>query len=381
MSLGTPPPGVPAAYEPRRRGRGKAPALAVHNLTKRFGNVTALADAHLEVFSGEIHAVLGENGAGKSTLVKLVYGYYRPDAGHTLMHGERRQIESPGEARRAGIGMVFQNFTLVPAFTVLENIALSEPERGPRLNRSALKAKILELSEQYGLSVDPDARVRDLSVDERQRVEILKVLSISPEVLILDEPTSVLTPAEVQGLIEVLRRLRDDGYALILISHKLQEVFACADWVTVLRGGSVADSGPPSDLDQDAVVRLMLGERAEQAAELQVEPREHGAAVIELDDVTVRSADGRLPLDGVSLAVHEGEITGIAAVAGNGQAELANAILGVAELEGGASASGGATTRARRWPTGSSRGWSRSSPRTRWSRAQCPRCRSPTTCC
>ena len=184
------------------------------------------------------------------------------------MHGERRQIESPGEARRAGIGMVFQNFTLVPAFTVLENIALSEPERGPRLNRSALKAKILELSEQYGLSVDPDARVRDLSVGERQRVEILKVLSISPEVLILDEPTSVLTPAEVQGLLEVLRRLRDDGYALILISHKLQEVFACADWVTVLRGDSVADSGPPSDLDQDAVVRLMLGERAGQAAEL-----------------------------------------------------------------------------------------------------------------
>ena len=335
-------PGVAArTYEPRRRGRGEAPALAVHGLTKRFGEIAALSDADLEVFSGEIHAVLGENGAGKSTLMKLVYGYYRADAGSLLLDGVPRQIESPRDARRSGIGMVFQNFTLVPAFTVLENIALAGPERGPRLNRGALRDRIQALGDQYGLSVDPDARVRDLSVGERQRVEILKVLSISPEVLILDEPTSVLTPAEVQGLLDVLRRLRDDGYALILISHKLQEVFACADWVTVLRGGRVAGSGPPSDLDHDAVVRLMLGERAAQAAEIEVEPREHGAALIELDDVTVRSADGRLPLDGVSLAVHEGEITGIAAVAGNGQAELANAILGVAELEGGAIRLGG----------------------------------------
>ncbi len=341
MSIAAPSPQTPPAYEPRRRGRGEAPALAVHNLTKRFGPVTALSDAHLEVFSGEIHAVLGENGAGKSTLVKLVYGYYRPDSGTMLMHGEPRQVDSPGEGRRAGIGMVFQNFTLVPAFTVIENIALAEPERGPRLKRSELRARILELSEQYGLAVDPDARVRDLSVGERQRVEILKVLSISPQVLILDEPTSVLTPAEVQGLLEVLRRLRDDGFALILISHKLQEVFACADWVTVLRGGTVAGSGPTSDLDHDAVVRLMLGERAELAAELQVEPHEPGALAIELEGVTLRSADGRLPLDGVSLEVHEGEITGIAAVAGNGQAELANAILGVAELEAGAVRLGG----------------------------------------
>ena len=330
-----------SAFSPRRRGRGEAPALAVHGFTKRFGEITALDDAHLEVFSGEIHAVLGENGAGKSTLVKLIYGYYRPDAGRLLLHGVPREVDSPRDARRLGIGMVFQNFTLVPAFTVLENIALAEPERGPRLDRGALRGRIRALSEQYGLAVDPDAYVRDLSVGERQRAEILKVLFNSPEVLILDEPTSVLTPAEVQGLLDVLRRLRDDGYAVILISHKLQEVFACADWVTVFRGGRFAGHGPAEDFDHESVVRLMLGERAAQAAELAVEPREHGPALIELADVTVHGPDDRVSLDGVSFEVHEGEIVGIAAVAGNGQAELANAILGVSSLEAGAVRLGG----------------------------------------
>ncbi len=208
----------------------RVPALSVRALTKRFADVLASDSLDMDFYRGEVHAVLGENGAGKSTLVKMLYGFYEPDEGEMFLDGERVSFDSPADARKRGIGMVFQNFTLIPAFTVWENVALVN-QSSPIIDRRAVVARINELSQRYGLEVRPDAYVRDLSIGEQQRAEILKALSSDPAILILDEPTSVLAPHEVSSLLGIVRRLRDDGFAIILITHKLGEVFACADRV------------------------------------------------------------------------------------------------------------------------------------------------------
>ena len=310
-------------------------ALAARFLNKRFGDVAAAQDISLDARNGEIHAILGENGAGKSTLMKMLYGYYHPDGGHLEMDGRLVRFHSPADARTAGIGMVFQNFTLIPALTVVENIALVQPGRGPLLDRRGLARRITELSLRYGLEVHPNALVRDLSVGERQRAEILKVLASGARIVILDEPTSVLAPHEVDSLLAILRHLRDDGYAILLITHKMREVFSCADRVTVLRRGKVVGGGAIAEFSQDSLLKLMLGERQNQTAAVVVPPAPPQTPGMRLDGVTTAGADGRTSLHEVSLTVRGGQIVGVAAVAGNGQAALADVLLGLASLRSG----------------------------------------------
>jgi simple sugar transport system ATP-binding protein len=318
------------------------PAIAVDRLTKSFGDVLAADNLSLEFHRGEIHAVLGENGAGKSTLVKMLYGYYRPDAGVITLDGDRVTFHSPADARKCGIGMVFQNFTLIPAMTVLENIALLTQTSGISIDRAGLTARIRELSARYGLDVDPSKYVRDLSIGEQQRAEILKMLASNASILILDEPTSVLTPHEVDALLDVLRKLRADGYALIIITHKLREVFACADRVSVLRRGTVVGSGAIDGFDQSTLLTLMVGDRA-------VGPVEREATVASFEstagicirEATLQAEDGHLQLQDIDLDVACGEIVGIAAVSGNGQAGFGEVMLGTGRLIKGRVSLGG----------------------------------------
>lgn len=313
----------------------RVPTLSVRDLTKRFGEVLASDNLDMDFYKGEVHAVLGENGAGKSTLVKMLYGFYQPDGGEMLLDGKKVEFDSPADAQDHGIGMVFQNFTLIPALTVWENVALLD-EGSPLLKAREYIDQINGLSQRYGLEVRPEARVRDLSIGEQQRVEILKALSCDPSILILDEPTSVLAPHEVAALLDIVRRLRDDGFAIILITHKLAEVFACANRVSTLRRGSLTGTGLMSDFDQRSLLTLMLGENAADAKD----PVSTGQAVdagggIALRNVTLKAADGRLTLRNVDIDVRAGEMVGIAAVSGNGQAYLGDAFLGIGGLVDG----------------------------------------------
>ncbi len=333
-------PGIEASIEamraPQPAGQEqRVAALSVRGLTKRFADVVASRDLDMDFYRGEVHAVLGENGAGKSTLVKMLYGFYQPTEGEVYLDGAAVAFDSPADARGRGIGMVFQNFTLIPALTVWENVALVNPG-AVILNARAVIAHIRELSQRYGLEVRPEAYVRDLSIGEQQRVEILKALSSDPSILILDEPTSVLAPHEVASLLDIVRRLRDDGFAIILITHKLGEVFACADRVSTLRRGELTGTGMMTDFDQRSLLALMLGERA--ADERDPVAGEAQATVgdgIELRHVTLRADDGRLTLRDVDIDVRLGEMVGIAAVSGNGQAYLGDAFLGTGDIVAG----------------------------------------------
>ena len=321
----------------------KRPVLSVRGLTKRFSDVLAADSLDLDFYRGEVHAVLGENGAGKSTLVKMLYGFYKPTEGQIILDGAPVDFHSPADARKRGIGMVFQSFTLIPALTVAENIALVSESSGIRLDFKAIGNRIRELSARYGLEVNPSAYVRDLSIGEQQRVEILKALACDPSILILDEPTSVLAPHEVASLLDIVRRLRDDGFSVILITHKLGEVFACANRVSVLRRGTLSGTGLMSDFNQHSLLTLMLGERA--AEEEDPETTGSGTTTNEgfaLRNVTFRAADGRLTLREIDIEVRQGEMVGIAAVSGNGQASLAEALLGTGEVVEGSVHIGGA---------------------------------------
>lgn len=317
------------------------PALSARGLSKHFADVVAADEIDLDVRNGEILAVLGENGAGKSTLMKMLYGYYQPDSGHLALGDRGVRFHSPSDARDAGIGMVFQNFTLIPALTVVENIALVQPGRSLRLDRRRLARRIVDLSDRYQLEVRPDALVRDLSVGERQRAEILKVLASDARILILDEPTSVLAPHEVASLLTILRRLRDDGYAVLLITHKLREVFACADRVMVLRRGKVVGDGPIGTFTPASLLTMMLSEREVGADVVEAAPAVPQGPGIQLRGVTASGADGRSTLRDVSIDVPAGQIVGIAAVAGNGQSGLADVLIGIGRLAAGGVSLGG----------------------------------------
>ena len=312
------------------------PVLSVVGLTKKFTDVLASDDLTMDFYPGEVHAVLGENGAGKSTLMKMLYGFYKPDSGDIILRGEKVVFRSPADARRRGIGMVFQNFTLIPALTVLENVALLTQNAGVRIDKAGLTKRISQLSARYGLEVDPVAYVCDLSIGEQQRVEILKALACAPSILILDEPTSVLAPHEVSALLDIIRSLRDDGFAVLLISHKLVEVFDCANRVSVLRRGVLSGTGLLSDFDQKSLLTLMLGERvASESDPISIETIASVGAGLKLQGVSLKTVDGRIAMHDVNLTADLGELVGVAAVSGNGQAFIGDALLGTGNVTEG----------------------------------------------
>ncbi len=309
--------------------------LRLEGITKSFPGVVANSGITLEVGRGEIHAVLGENGAGKSTLMKVLCGFYRPDSGSISVDGRRLEPGSPSAAIGAGIGMVFQSFMLIPAFSVAENIALTLPGWGPFLDLTKIRDHLREFGSRYGLAVDPDAKVWQLSVGEQQRVEIVKLLVSGARILILDEPTSVLAPHEVTSLFEILRTLAGDGYTILFVTHKLPEVLAVADRITVLRRGGVVGTLPRAEATEQELASMLLGERELRSGAF-ARSREGGARpVLDLRGVAVPAARGRTGLNRVSLRVHAGEIVGVAGVTGNGQTELGEAILGLQRVSEG----------------------------------------------
>jgi len=303
---------------------GGTPLLAVRQLTKLFGTFAACNAIDLDIQASEIHALLGENGAGKSTLVKMLFGVLSPSSGQILWNGQPVRIANPGAARKLGIGMVFQHFSLFEALTVAENIALS---LDPGISLARISDEAATLSKAYGLPLDPKAHVADLSVGERQRIEIVRALLQDPKVIILDEPTSVLTPQEADRLFETLEKLRSEGRSILYISHRLEEVQRICDRATVLRHGKVTGACDPRQETPSSLARMMVG--AEVASVSVPQPNENGEVALETKSLNV---DARTPfavsLKSVSLAVKTGEILAIAGVAGNGQGELFDALSG-----------------------------------------------------
>ena len=313
---------------------GPAPAIAFDRITKRFGAVVANSGVSFEIAGSTIHGIIGENGAGKSTLMSILYGFYQADAGEIRLGGQPARIHNSADAIRLGIGMVHQHFVLVEPFTVLENLALGR-EGGlilqPGIDRARAEAERIEAS--YGLSVDLDAKVEDLAVGARQRVEILKALYRGADILILDEPTGVLTPDEVLQLFQILRRLKSEGKTVLLITHKLKEIMAVTDRVTVMRAGQVVSDVATADTNETDLAERMVGRKLAPLPDRV--PAAPAEPILRAEGLSVVDADGVERVRGIDLDLRPGEIVGIAGVSGNGQSELMAALAGLLPLAGG----------------------------------------------
>ncbi len=308
--------------------------LEVRGLTKRFPGVLANDHISLALRKGTVLGLLGENGAGKSTLMNIIYGLYQPDEGEILVNGKPVTIHDPNDAIRLGIGMVHQHFQLVPVLTVTENIMLGdEATRGPFLDRRTARKRIMEISEQYGLDVDPDALVQDLPVGVQQRVEIIKALYRKADILILDEPTAVLTPQETEGLFRIMNSLLERGVSIIFISHKLKEVLEICVEIAVLRNGRVVGHADPGRATEESLAEMMVGR--EVLLEVEKDKAKPAEPVLVIRDLIVNDDRDLQAVKGLSLEVHAGEIVGIAGVQGNGQTELVEAITGLRAILGG----------------------------------------------
>ncbi len=311
------------------------PAVDVHGMTKNFGSLCALDDVSIEFAPGSFHAILGENGAGKSTFVKCLMGYYRPDSGTVTINGELRHIKNPRHAHQAGLGMVYQHFTLVPSMTVAENLLLGEEEMPTIIDWGALRGRFEAFQETMPFHLDPDRLVSSLAAGERQKLEILKQLFLGHRLLILDEPTSVLTPAEADEVLSMMAEMvAQQRLTVILITHKLREVLGFAGEVTVLRAGRKVGAGAVADLSHDDLVHMMVGrDRLPKPASRVSLPERQRA--LEVRDLMVRDDKGLIAVDGVSIEVRKGEIVGIAGVSGNGQREFVEALAGQRVIESG----------------------------------------------
>ena len=316
----------------------RTPLLQTRGLTKRFGSFAALDGVDLDIQPGEIHSILGENGAGKTTLMNLLFGIHHPDAGTILWKGADAHIDSPADARRRGIGMVHQHFMLAPALTVAENVLLAHPDRAHfLLNRGEARRRVLEISQRHGLALDPDARVETLPVGARQRVEIAKAIAHQAELLILDEPTAVLTPQEARDLFRFLRELRERDAAVVFISHKMDEVLEISDRITVLRRGCMAGSFARGEATAATLAAAVLGVGAERRS-TPVHPKPSSRttknAALSLRGVSARFPNGTA-IQSIELELHEGEIFAVAGVDGNGQEEWTSILAGVTALDSG----------------------------------------------
>ena len=313
----------------------RIPALEVKHITKRFPGVVANDDVNLTLCKGEILALLGENGAGKSTLMNIIYGLYKPTEGEIYVNGKKAEMRNPKDAIALGIGMVHQHFQLVPVMTVAENIMLGAEsvKKNGLLDIKKVAREITELSHRYHLDVDPYATVEDLPVGVQQRVEIIKALYREAEILILDEPTAVLTPQEIEGLFEIMKRLQKQGKSIIFISHKLKEVLYISDRIVVLRDGKVVGETTPAEATQEKLAAMMVGR--EVILTVDKKPARPGDVVLEVKNLRAKSDLGDEALRGVSFQVREGEILGVAGVQGNGQTELVEVITSLKKAEGG----------------------------------------------
>lgn len=313
----------------------REPILEMKGITKTFGSVTANENVDLTLYPGEIHALLGENGAGKSTLMNVLNGIYRPNSGEILHKGKKVTIRSPKHAVDMGIGMVHQHFRLIPTLTAAENVFLYMPKCNLVLKKKEMEEQIRKWSEEFHLEVEPSALIWQLSVGEQQRVEIVKLLSRGAEILILDEPSAVLTAQEAKEMFRVLRSMADSGKSVVVISHKMNEVMEFADRITVLKGGKVEDTMVAADATVERLTRAVVGER-----ELKPHKNEGGSrqenVVLDVKDLSVKNDRELMAVKNLSIQIHAGEIFGIAGVAGNGQKELAEAIAGLRKAETGA---------------------------------------------
>lgn len=320
---------------------GTAPAIELKGISKAFGPVQANKDISIRVMPGTIHGIIGENGAGKSTLMSILYGFYKADAGEIFISGQKTTIPDSQAAIAAGIGMVFQHFKLVENFTVLENIILGAEDSGllrPSLSRARTELK--SLAEEYGLNVDPDALIEDIGVGMQQRVEILKALYRKADILILDEPTGVLTPAEADQLFRILGRLKEEGKTIVLITHKLREIMDITDTVSVMRRGEMTATVKTSETSPPELAELMVGRKV--LLRVEKTPAQPGRTILEVKDLNVTDDKGVHRLKGVSFNVRAGEILGIAGVAGNGQSELLEVLGGYEKATGTVALNGAA---------------------------------------